>query len=216
MAERPVVCFDLGGVLLQICHSWNGACLHAGVPEPEGGPRGLNDFEPLLRYQAGQMGEDAYLASLGEWLGVGASDARRVHESIVLGDYPGALELVKELRAAGLYTCCFSNTNAIHWPVLTDPRRHPAIAALDRRFASQELGLAKPDPASYQAVEQALPPHSGVIYFEDTLENVFGASDAGWEAFRVDPLGDPIREIRRTLAGLSLDGGQAAAAGRGE
>jgi FMN phosphatase YigB (HAD superfamily) len=206
MADRPVVCFDLGGVLLQIGHSWNEACAVAGVPEPDGRV-GLNSFEPLVRYQAKQMDEDAYLAALGEWLGIGLPEARTVHESIILGDYPGAFELVKQLQSLGYFTCCFSNTNAIHWPVLTDPVRHPAIAALDRRFASQELGLAKPELASYRAVEEQLPAHDSVIFFEDTQENVLGAADAGWQAFRIDPFTDPIAQMRRTLGGLAiLDG----------
>src|SRR5436305_476793 len=93
----PVVCFDLGGVLAQICHSWDDACKRAGAGNvPPNGPHGLNSFAPLLRYQSGELAQECFLLELGAWLGIGIEDAKKVHGAILIDDYPGALQLVSD------------------------------------------------------------------------------------------------------------------------
>lgn len=205
MASETVVCFDIGGVLVQICHTWEDACRSAGVGSPPpGGPHGLNDFEPMLLYQAGHMEAETYLHRLADWLGTDRDGAERVHQAILCGDYPGALALVEELKGLGVFTCCFSNTNALHWPILSSPVYHPAVGNLDERFASHELKMAKPDVEAYRFVESRMPAHGTVVFFEDGLDNVIGAAEAGWQAFRIDPSDDPVAQARTTLRGLGL------------
>jgi FMN phosphatase YigB (HAD superfamily) len=201
-----VVCFDLGGVLAEICHSWDEACRRSGVGQvPEDGPHGLNAFEPLVRYQAGALDEMQFLEELMSWLKLDSiEDAKKVHGAILIEDYPGALELVDDLNRAGVCTCCFSNTNALHWPILTDAGHHPSVAALKLRFASHELGSAKPEIESFHCVERYLPAHEKIIFFDDTLENVYGAAKAGWEAFKINSSGDTVAEMKRIIRGLEV------------
>jgi|SRR5579862_5150036 len=201
--EVRVVCFDLGGVILEIRHSWNEVCANLGLSAPaQGHP--LTSFQPFVDYQAGSIDTDEYLAALGAWLGVSEARAKAAHQGILIGDYPGAQELVRALNASGAFTCCFSNTNDLHWPVLCDPARHPAIGALQRRLASHELGCAKPDPAAYKAVEGLLPANSGIVFFDDSTENVEAACQAGWDAYRIDPSNDPLRQLWERLDILEL------------
>jgi FMN phosphatase YigB (HAD superfamily) len=202
----PVICFDVGGVLAQICHFWDDACKKAGVGTiPAGGPYGLNDFEPMIRYQAGQLPQEVFLEQLADWVGVDSVDnAKKVHAAILLDDYPGALELVQDLNKAGFFTCCYSNTNGLHWPILSGLPLHPAVDALQVRFASHEIGAAKPDPKSFKLVESKFPPHDRVIFFEDTQENIYGAAQAGWEAFKIDNTGDTVAQMRRIIKGLDI------------
>jgi FMN phosphatase YigB (HAD superfamily) len=153
------------------------------------------------------MDADEYLDRLTAWLATDRDGAERVHQAILQDDYPGALALVEELQGLGLFTCCFSNTNGLHWPTLSSPIHHPAVGNLNRRFTSHELRKAKPEPESYQEVESGMPPHGTVVFFDDGLENVIGASDAGWQAFRIDPHDDPVNQMRTTLKGLAVLGG---------
>lgn len=60
---------------------------------------------------------------------------------------------------------------------------HPFLGAFDRRFVSAELGVLKPDPAIYAAVEAAtgLAP-SALLFADDREENVAAAAARGWRA----------------------------------
>lgn len=200
-----VVCFDIGGVLVRINHTWNEAALSAGVKTKLETDTRLNDSPHLIEYQAGQIDVDSYGEGLGQWLGTPKEEALLVHSRILVSDYPGALELVAELKSNGIWTCCFSNTNDLHWIVLTDPQHFPAVASLDQKIASHELRAAKPDVAAYKQVEEMLPLRSErIVFFDDTLENIYGAAEAGWEAFRLDPAGDTIAEARSILTKMEL------------
>jgi len=204
--SRTVVCFDIGGVLVRICHTWNDAARAAGVETTLGAEiRKLDDSSYLLAYQEGRMPLDDYLANMAEWLGTDREGVIQVHNRILLQDYPGAFDLVEELKSKGIWTCCFSNTNGLHWIVLTDPDHFPAVAALDKKIASHELKAAKPDVAAYKQVEELMPfKPDRIVFFDDTLRNVVGANEAGWEAFRLDPAADPIQEARAILSRLEV------------
>ena len=78
-------------------------------------------------------------------------------------------------------TACLSNTNSIHWARLLSG--YPCMQHFDRRFASQELGIAKPNRKIYDhaACELAADPRT-LLFFDDRLENVLAARDAGWQA----------------------------------
>jgi putative hydrolase of the HAD superfamily len=76
---------------------------------------------------------------------------------------------------------CLSNTNSIHWEQL-----HQQYDFMDQfayRFASQEMGVAKPSPAIYQQAAQALDMSpSEILFFDDRAENIAAAADLGWQA----------------------------------
>ena len=205
MGSQPAVCFDLGGVLLRINHTWEEAARAAGVAiRPSDTPRPLNDSMALLRYQASELSEDEYASELAEWLGVTPSEAERVHMAIIGGEYPGAFELIHRLKSAAIWTGCLSNTNALHWRILGDPEACKAIGSLDAKLASHEIGLAKPDPAAYLKVQELLPPGTRIVFFEDTLENVYAAASMGWEVFRIDPHDGPVRQMDEILGKLGV------------
>jgi len=201
-----VVCFDIGGVLVRIRHTWNHAAEAAGLAAQLGnGTRRLNDSPDLIAYQAGEIELNEYSKRLGAWLGLGPEDAVRVHNQILIEDYPGAYDLVQQLKSKGVWTCCFSNTNGLHWTVLTDPAHFPAVASLDKKIASHELLAAKPDPAAFRQVETMFPFKADrIVFFDDTLENIYGAAEAGWEAFRLDPDADPVAEATEILTNMGI------------
>lgn len=93
---------------------------------------------------------------------------------------PGLQELLNRVRHAGLRLGILSNApaslaaqvRAAQW---SDPAEHLLFSC--------ELGAAKPDPAVYEAVEQAydVPAHR-ITFFDDRAVNVDAAKERGWRA----------------------------------
>jgi FMN phosphatase YigB (HAD superfamily) len=205
---KPVVCFDIGGVLVQIRHTWDAVLAALEFDIQNRHRLHLNDAPDFLRYQDGEISDQVYRSKLAEWLALSPEQAVQAHLAILKEDYPGAFELVKELQDHKIHTSCFSNTNAFHWERLCSAEFHPAVATLDAKFASHLLNLAKPLPEAFKAVESQLPPHSRLIFFDDTQVNVTAANECGWTAFLIDahapPPNDPVSQMRSHLADLQI------------
>lgn len=219
-AARRVVCFDLGGVLVRICRTWQEACERAALPAPDAS--WLDHWRaarrPLAaRYELGLLDCQSYYAQLAHLSEGrhGPDHIERIHHAWTLEHYPGALELVRALNAApGVTTACLSNTNHAHWLRLAggDGRgEYPAVLELTHRLASHELGYAKPDPRIYAHAHAELSRHAPVhprdiLFFDDLLANVEGARAAGWSAFSVDAQADPVAQMRVHLleAGIQV------------
>jgi FMN phosphatase YigB (HAD superfamily) len=204
--ESPtLVVFDIGGVLIHLRHTWDEVLEFLGEPPlPRATPWRTADYAPLNAYQDGSLSEDGYLSQLGADLRISRAQAAQAHAATLGPEYDGVGDLVKELKEAGVQTACLSNTNELHWRTLIDPRCYPAIASLDQRFASFELRVNKPLPAAYHAVEPAFPSVPRRIFFDDALANVDGAIAVGWKAFRIDPHGNPVEQMRAALTDLGI------------
>ena len=120
--------------------------------------------------------------------------------AIIQPEYPGILELVNALHAAGCATACLSNTCASHWAALVDPARYPAIARLGARHASHLFGLMKPDPHIYRRFEQAMGAQPAeILFFDDGPANVAAARQRGWRAEQITDPDDSLPELCRAL-----------------
>lgn len=212
----PTIIFDLGGVLVRICRTWEEACAKANI-EPRDAVR-FRDPALVARrkhfhhlHQTGAIACRAYFAAIaGSTAGLySADEVRRIHNAWTLDDYPGVVGLIKRLRAAGVRTACLSNTNHSHWNILTQgdgARRSPssALAWLDDRLASHVMGLAKPDEAIYRAAEESLGVSAvDIVFFDDLEENIAAARARGWRAHLVDHTGDTAGQIESHLADTS-------------
>lgn len=207
MSDTGLVCFDLGGVLVRICRSWEEGCHAAGVdvdrpwsPADSDGAR----HAIVAAYTVGAIDDDEFFSSL-ETLAGGvytAAEFRRIHDAWIIGEYPGADLLVRELADAGLTLACLSNTNAAHWRTMLG---WPTLRSLHHRHASHEMALAKPDPAIFRefVARRAVEPRR-IVFFDDLPENVDAAGRAGWDAVRVDHTGDTAGQVRRALASRGL------------
>jgi len=188
--ERMVVCFDLGGVVVRICRSFREGCLAAGVPlrrdlDREVDRRALAAL--VHRHQRGALATGDFHREMSVLLGGQHTpeELARMHEAWILGEYEGVADLIDEVHAAGIDTACLSNTNDAHWAAMRGLR---AFDSIRHRHASHEIGLCKPDPAIFRAFESrtGFDP-SGIIFFDDLIENVMAAGAAGWRAELVDP-----------------------------
>jgi len=202
-----LIVFDLGGVLVRICRSWQDAAKAAGVdislPSDIFTPvAALGEFDT---YQEASLELDGYLEALANFTGCNPGEALRLHNGILQEPYPETEEVIEEIEAAGYETGCLSNTNDAHWQDLIDGRRFPAIARLQRKMASHLVGLNKPDPRIFEryAEEHGVRPDQ-VVFFDDDGRNVASARSVGFEAFQIDPSSSTARQIRERLVHLGV------------
>jgi FMN phosphatase YigB (HAD superfamily) len=122
----------------------------------------------------------------------------RVHEAIILGDYPDIGVAIDRIHAAGMRTACLSNTNHAHWD--GQLRHSPALRRIQLPHASHLMGLVKPDAAIYRAFEASagVRPEE-VVYFDDLPEFVSAARACGWRAVLVDHTRDTGCQVLEAL-----------------
>jgi putative hydrolase of the HAD superfamily len=187
MKPADALLFDLGGVVMGLdwdraFRRWSEAC---GVaPETL---RARYAFDPPYeRHERGEIGELDYYANLRRSLGadIGDEDLRAGWGAIFTEPVHETVALLEQLRdRIPLYA--FSNTNAAHHAVFSQ-RFADALANFRRVFVSSQMGLRKPERASfdYVAREIGVAP-SRILFFDDTLVNVEGARAAGLQGVHV-------------------------------
>lgn len=189
------VCFDVGGVLIEIAYDWGETAEPAVIAND---PIHASQF--ILDFQRGALTEEAYLNALSEHLNVGLSEAKKRHGRILKSSMPGVDRLVADLKGAGIKTGCLSNTNEPHWREMFDSGRFAAMEALDLRLASHRLGISKPDREAFAAFEElAGAEPNELVLFDDTLANCEAASTFGWNVLHVDPRNSPAEQMRNWL-----------------
>lgn len=202
-----MVCFDLGGVMVRLCRSWEEGCRAAGLDARDPAMREqTRDVRKRLvtEYQRGRIDTQTFAHSISETLNglYSPDEILAVHRAWLRGEYPGIHKLIDDIHDAGLRTAALSNTNEAHWALMDD---YPAVLQLHTHLLSHELGLHKPESAIYRAAEHHLNAHPHEIaYFDDLPENVDAARERGWAAHRIDPLGDTAAQVRDALISLDL------------
>ncbi len=211
-----LVCFDLGGVIIRICHTWAEGCAAAGLPDrltgqPSGVRREMERWNGI--YELGGLSAGEFFRGCSESIGglYSPEELRRIHVAWLLGEYPGMEQLVEELRnGTRVSTGCLSNTNELHWGMMESslpPPEFRAFRRLEHRHASHLLKLVKPALEVFRGFED----HTGfgareILFFDDKYENVRAARDAGWNAECVRSNGDPARQIRASLVRRGIVG----------
>lgn len=196
-----VVCFDIGGVLAHVCPTWGLALAHAGVPNDVFRDLRLEAWSGLREYQIGLTNESEYLDLVSQFFSIPTETAKSVHNGILMGPTSGTFELIEQLNRLPVITACLSNTNELHWSVLTDSLSYPNIAKLQHKFASHIFGVEKPNPEIYQLFESKLGfKGKEIVFFEDSALNYKAAVDAGWDAIHIDPHGKQEEQILDALS----------------
>jgi putative hydrolase of the HAD superfamily len=126
---------------------------------------------------------DEYLHSFRSWL---------------RGPLDGADDLVRATRRA-VRVGCLSNTNSLHWGDFE--HRWGLNETFDVRFLSFELGKVKPDREIFdQAAAELSVPRDRILFLDDNVINVDGATAAGFRARRA--VG--VEEARAQLTALGV------------
>ncbi len=204
VASSPIrlVCFDVGGVVIRICRSWNEACAVAGMPvrDTELWQRTHPDrLREVAEFQTGRIDAPTFAARLSEQVAglYSPAEVLDVHHAWMLDEYAGMAELIDRVHDAGLDTAALSNTSHDHWVRIVG---YPAVKRIRHLLASHLLGLHKPDPMIFRRLEEQLGYRAGeIIFFDDTQKNVIAADGIGWRAHLIDPEADTAQQIAEIL-----------------
>lgn len=190
--RRPLLLFDLGGVLLEnVGFEKLNALLPSPVPIEDLKTQWL--ASPAARsFEAGKCTPgDFARAIVSEWkLPMGPRDFLEAFTYWPRGLYPGAAGLLAALRERHV-VACLSNSNEIHWRRFGGFRGHFDIA-----LASHLLGEVKPDAECFRKALRECGATAGeVAFFDDSVTNVAAARSLGIESFHVNG----IAEVRQAL-----------------
>ncbi len=193
--------------MAEISHTWEDAAACSGVvcKNLGSGVTKLTAFHAFDEYQADAISLDEYLSELAKFVGCAPEEALKVHNGILVVEYPGVLQLVEELRAKGYRLGCLSNTNAPHWEVLALNGQYPAINSLEMKMASHQVGLHKLSDELFDLYRSRYCLRSGtIVFFDDAPANVEGAVACGWNAKRIDPSMDTPTQMREYLSSKGM------------
>ena len=93
---------------------------------------------------------------------------------------PHSVRLLRALRENTVPVFVLSNFGAENFPLTQ--AQFPFLDLFDRFFISGRMGMRKPDPAIYRAVEEdcGLPPEA-LLFADDRQENIDTALARGWQ-----------------------------------
>ena len=192
--------FDLGGVLVDIDFD---RALAAWSPYSSLSVQNMKrEFGFDLQYQRHERGEITaceYFDHLASVLKLTATRAQidSGWNSIFVGEFAETRTMIESMR--GVLPCyALTNTNASHmatWSAFLPGLVH----SFDRIFASHQMGLRKPERAAFEHISKVTGISAGsIIFFDDLLENVQAASEAGLQAVHVRSPED-VRNALRAL-----------------
>ncbi|MEB8387185.1 HAD family phosphatase [Rhodobacteraceae bacterium KMM 6894] len=98
---------------------------------------------------------------------------------------PQSVRLLAALKARGVPVFALSNFGAQNFPISV--AKFPFLATFDRAYISGRMGMKKPDPAIYAALEAdcALPPET-LLFTDDRADNIAVAATRGWQVHLFD------------------------------
>lgn len=207
---QRIVCFDLGGVVVRICRTWEQGCAAAGIEVRDTAAFATLDPWKTRQavyddYQSGRTDCAAFCASIAAATGhrYTPAEIERIHRAWVIEEYPGMGAIIDALNAIpGVVTACLSNTNRMHWDVEAEAGlwRSGAVARIQRHFVSHHMGAVKPDEAIYRMFELGIgAPADRITFFDDLPPNIEAARACGWDAVLIDHEGDTAAQVRGHL-----------------
>ena len=200
MQKPNVVVFDLGKVLLDFDYgvAVRNLVQHCQVTE-ERLHELLNQSDLLFRYETGLMSTSEFFEEVR-----GQASFCQGQETFepIFGDIfqpiPEMIALNEELRAAGVPTYIFSNTNDM--AIRHIRSRYPFFADFNAYILSYEKGAMKPSPAIYEVVENETgTTGSGILYIDDRLENVEQGAARGWQVVHHSSPRITVPHVKRAL-----------------
>lgn len=203
-----MVCFDLGGVLLEILHD-----VDQRLNLCDAGRRGStlpHDVkDTLLRfneeYQRGTYDWSEVRTKLSQVTaehGFMETDWDQIEEGIIVGPKPDASEVVEFCLGKGFELGILSNTCELH---VNQFERYAFFEAFpkERRVYSHREKVLKPEASAFHCFEQRIGLQGeSIIFFDDTMENVEAAKELGWQAFPISRGQPVLPQVIQALGGF--------------
>lgn len=208
--DIQLVVFDLGKVLISHWDHWFEPFKHLGMDMPPAlsNPPSMQAIYQLgNQLETGKIKPDDYYQHIANITGLSVPQTQTVLQAWLKEPLPGAIDLVHDLATHGqAKTACLSNINQIHWELIcNDPQHQLPLDQLDYRFASYQIGHAKPDEAIYEHLEyQTGVSESAILFFDDRADNIATASRRGWRAIQVESPQHATVQIRQVLRECSI------------
>jgi len=200
MIRPTIVLFDLGKVLVDF--DWQDA-LQRIAADARATPDEIACFiastDVMRRYEHGHITSDRFFEEVQQGIGYRSdSETFRLAFSDIFSEITDMVALHSRLRAAGIRSWIFSNTN--DWAVTQIRARFPFFAHFDGYFLSYELGAMKPHPAIYEAAERSTGCRGGeILYIDDLHENVVAGAQRGWQVIHHVSTDATIAEVEARL-----------------
>ncbi|HTI70794.1 MAG TPA: HAD family phosphatase [Candidatus Limnocylindria bacterium] len=181
--HRPkAIVFDLGKVLLEFDY-WRAArALAAESDVSDEAMKHLLDQSPLLfRMESGEMTSAEFYFQIQRLTGVRhAQEDFRTSFGDIFAEIEPMIALQRDMRASGIPTYIFSNTNDMAIEHIR--RTYPFFAHFDGYVLSYEAGAMKPSPVIYDAVEKMTGlAGPDLLYIDDRVENIETGKARGWQ-----------------------------------
>ncbi|HXR08878.1 MAG TPA: HAD family phosphatase [Candidatus Acidoferrum sp.] len=205
MSRPSVVAFDLGKVLVDYDYSIASRRILRRTRLTDGEMQRLLCTSPLLcQYETGAINTAQFYEGVRAASGYdgGLEEFGRAFADIFTEIEP-MTALHAALRAAGVRTWIFSNTNELAERHIR--ARFPFFSNFDGYVLSYEQGAMKPDAKLYEVVERQTGCRGGaILYLDDRPENVAAGLARGWRAV----LHETPEKTRSHIASLGLPTGQ--------
>ena len=197
-----VILFDLGGVLVEL-----GASPLPDDALPPDQSYTLADWfrsDAAIGFEKGRNSADSFARSMIAELDLGCSVEQLIEHFTrwPKGLFPGVRELLQDLQR-NYRLAILTNTNELHWPrFITE---FDLAEYVEHIFASHRLAMAKPEPAIYRHVLNALDTEPGrILFVDDNAANVDAALALGFMAAQVTGF-DSLKQFLITQAIIHID-----------
>lgn len=180
-----VVVFDLGKVLVDFDYSIAARRIAARSTMPPTDVQQFIDHSPLLvRYETGLMTREEFFSEIRQTTGfLGEIEEFSAFFADIFSPMPEMIELHAALRAAGVPTFIFSNTNDL--AIAHIRRNFPFFANFNDYVLSYEHGAMKPSAKLYEVVERITSrTRSQILYLDDRPENAKAGVARGWHVIQ--------------------------------
>jgi FMN phosphatase YigB (HAD superfamily) len=183
MDKPSAVVFDLGKVLVDFDYGISAAKIAEASRLTAAEIRHLLDHSPLLyRYETGLLTRQEFYGEVCSSCGFsGNMDEFSSLFADIFSEIKPMTAMHASLRAAGVPTYIFSNTNDIAEGHIR--RRFPFFSNFDGYILSYQHQAMKPTAKIYEVVEKQTG-HKGpaIVYLDDRAENVDAGLARGWRA----------------------------------
>lgn len=182
MLPKAVV-FDLGKVLVDFDYRIAIQNILARCTVSAETLNALINGSPLLQqYELGQVTTDEFFATVKSATGF-RGDLEEFGDlfTSIFTEIPQMVRLNEEVRARGVPTYIFSNTNEV--TIRMFRRRFPFFLNFTDYVLSYEHGVMKPDAGLYEQLERVTGrSRAELFYIDDRPENIETARRRGWQA----------------------------------
>lgn len=195
--KPEVAVFDLGKVLVDFDYGISARKLAARSRVPAAAIREHIDHSSLLfRYETGLLSSREFYQEVCAFSGFrGTFEDFADTFADIFRPMDEMVALHGSLRARGLPTCIFSNTNEL--AVNHIRRSFPFFSEFDAYVYSYEQRSMKPEASIYEVVERTIG-RSGpaILYIDDRPENVEAGAARGWRVIQQREPAETIRLVK--------------------